>query len=62
MAKNDLNWAKVKNLTNFREKDQKIRNQHIEKLKHQRSFPLESTMYIGLMAGLDYLIQLILRK
>ena len=45
MSKNDLNWAIVKNLTIFREKDQKVRNQHTEKLEYQRYLPLESTMY-----------------
>ena len=35
----------------FPEKDQKIRNQHTEKLKYQRSLPLESSMYTGLNGG-----------
>ena len=38
MAKNDLNWAIVKNLTILREKDQKIHNQHTEKLSMVSSF------------------------
>ena len=51
MAKNDQNWTIVKNATIFWERLKKICNQHTEKLKYQKSLPLDSTMYTGLMDG-----------